>query len=418
MRQRAARRLTTRAVWVADLAAIACDAYRIAPTDRARELARLLEISLEQVSERRRLPERPPTIHAWRVPELAMGSMRWPVPPINTVQELSDFLGVGPSDLQWLADPRSLEHSAGEAELRNYHYSWLPRESGVPRLIEAPKPWLKKLQRRVLRRIVTVIPPHEAAHGFRAGHSPLTHARRHVGAAVVLRFDLEDFFASVEAGRVYGIYRAAGYPEQVAHMLTALCTNASARHVLATLPRPADPRLLGKHHAVRTRLAHPHLPQGAPTSPALANLAAYRLDCRLSALATSLGGTYSRYADDLAFSGGRRLLASGQSVRVTVRQIVLEEGFRLNERKSQLMTQAGRQRLTGVVINEHLNVPRADYDRIKAVLHDAARQGPDAANRDSREDFRAHLLGKVSWVESVNPARGAKLRRVFDLITW
>ncbi|MCW2922404.1 MAG: RNA-directed polymerase [Thermoleophilia bacterium] len=418
MRKRAARALDSRAKWVDQVALIVLDAYRHAPTDRPLELARFVEYSLEQVNERRRLPVKAPTIRKWRIPDIEMGPTRWPVPTINTVQELGDFLGIGIGDLHWLADPRSLERSAPESGMRNYHYIWLPRRGGVPRLIEAPKPWLKKLQRRVLRRILDEIPPHEAAHGFRAGHSPITHARRHVGTAVVLRFDLEDFFASVEAGRVYGIFRSAGYPERVAHTLTALCTNASSRHELSTLQRPQEPSLISRHHALRARLARPHLPQGAPTSPALANLAAFRLDCRLSALATSLGASYSRYADDIAISGGAHLITSSGSVRETVRKIIIEEDFRLNERKSQLMTRAGRQQLTGVVVNDHLNIPRAEYDRIKAVLHDAATRGPSVANRDGLDDFRAHLLGKVSWVESVNEVRGAKLRDKFDRVRW
>ena len=101
-----------------------------------------------------------------------------------------------------------------------------------------------------------------------------------------------------------------------------------------------DERLLGAWHRLGRRLAESHLPQGAPTSPALANLSAFGLDRRLSALAASMGATYSRYADDLAFSGGRELNSRAPALRRAVAAIVADEGFRLNPRKSALATRA------------------------------------------------------------------------------
>ena len=101
----------------------------------------------------------------------------------------------------------------------------VPRANGPPRVIERPKARLKEIQRWILREILAWIPVHDAAHGFVRGRSARTHASVHLGRRVVMRFDLEDFFASVSAARVYGIFRTAGYPEAVAHTLTGLCTN-------------------------------------------------------------------------------------------------------------------------------------------------------------------------------------------------
>jgi hypothetical protein len=168
-----------------------------------------------------------------------------------------------------------------------------------------------------------------------------------------MRVDLEDFFASVSAPRVYGIFRTAGYRESVAHTLTGLCTNVV----------PVDLPLSGR---LARRLAAPHLPQGAPTSPALANLAAYRLDCRLA----GFGLTYTRYADDLVFSTDRNLRTLG------VERIARDEGFRLNAAKTRVMGRGSRQTVTGVVVNVRPNVPRAEYDRLKAILHRAVHDGP------------------------------------------
>ena len=142
----------------------------------------------------------------------AMGRTPWPVPAIDTPAGLAAALDLHPGELAWLADRRRLERRDADPRLRNYRYRWLARPAAPPRLIEQPKRLLKETQRRLLRGILEAIPPHDAAHGFRRGHSALTHARRHTGQDVVLRFDLEDFFASIAAGRVYGVFRDGRVP--------------------------------------------------------------------------------------------------------------------------------------------------------------------------------------------------------------
>jgi retron-type reverse transcriptase len=165
-------------------------------------------------------------------------------------------------------------------------------------------------------------------------------------------------------------------------------------------------------------LRAPHLPQGSPTSPALANLIAYGLDRRVAGLAAKLGATYTRYADDLILSGPIELGRRSASVVDVVRTIAKDEGFRIHESKTRVRTAAQRQIVTGLVVNQHLNVARADYDRLRAVLHDAATNGPDAANRDGHPAFRSHLEGRVAWVGASNHARAAKLQRALDDIRW
>ena len=114
--------------------------------------------------------------------------------------------------------------------------------------------------------------------------------------------------------------------------------------------------------AARHLYAWPHLPQGAPTSPALANICAYRIDCRLTGLAEASGAVYTRYADDLAFSGGEDFERSAERFAIRAAAILLEEGFQVHHRKTRIMRQGVRQYLAGVVINEHVNVIRRDYD--------------------------------------------------------
>jgi len=161
-----------------------------------------------------------------------------------------------------------------------------------------------------------------------------------------------------------------------------------------------------------------HLPQGAPTSPALANLCAYRVDCRLSGLAKAAGAAYTRYADDLAFSGDEGFGRCVERFAVQAAAILMEEGFQVNHRKTRVMRRGVRQHLAGLVINEHMNLVREDFDRLKAILTNCVRHGAESQNREGHPAFRAHLEGRVGFVEMVNAAKGARLRRIFERVEW
>ena len=416
MADRASRALDRRPKWVLPLAREVLAAYHRPPADRPRELARFIDLALRDqppVDD-----PRPPRVRRWLVPEPAMGRRPWPVPEITCLGELATFLSVSDGELAWFADIRGLERTVEDERLRHYRYATLRRPAGPVRVIERPKRRLKDIQRRILHELLDWIPAHEAAHGFTRGRSVRSHAREHTGQFVVVRLDLEDFFASIAAGRVYGIFRTAGYPESVAHSLTALTTNVVPSAVWQALRRPADPAEIDAHHRLGRRLATPHLPQGAPTSPALANLAAFRLDRRLNGLAASVQAKYTRYADDLTFSGSSRLVHASNMLRRAVADIAREEGFTVNDQKSMLATRAGRQRVCGVVVNDRLNPPRREYDILKAILHNSRVHGPASQNREGVPDFRAHLLGRISWIGSLNPDRGAKLRRHLESIAW
>jgi hypothetical protein len=199
----------------------------------------------------------------------------------------------------------------------------------------------------------------------------------------------------------------------VARALTALCTTATPE---AWLARGRQGGQLDWSASQRLRAAH--LPQGAPTSPALANLAAFNVDLRLAALAEGYGAKYSRYADDLAFSGGAALRAALPRLRRDVAAIVASEGFTLNAAKTRAVTQAQRQLLCGVVVNQQPNLPRETFDRLKAQLHDCVTHGPAAANRGAHADWRAHLQGQLAWARQLNPGKAQRLDRLWARITW
>jgi hypothetical protein len=331
----------------------------------------------------------------------------WPMPTLTTPTAVADWLGLTLAELDWFADCQGREQRTPPGPLRHYTYERIPKRSGGARLLEKPKARLKAAQRRLLDDLIAHIPVHDAAHGFRRGRSVASYAAPHCGQAAVLRFDLADFFTVIPAARVHGAFRAAGYPHVVARILTGLCTNTT----------PIDeirPPLITTSSPYRI----PHLPQGAPTSPALANLCAYYLDCRLTALAAAAGGRYTRYADDLAFSGGEQFELAVRRFQVAVCRVALEEGFEVRTRKSRFMRRGVRQQLAGVVVNVRPNVSRTEFDRLKAVLTNCTRTGPQAQNRDDRPDFRSHLLGRIAYVSQLNPTRGARLRSLFDRITW
>ena len=335
----------------------------------------------------------------------ARAAQSWGVPAIETVGALAEWLQVTPGELEWFADLKRMiarREDGFEGPLSHYHYRILGKPGGDVRLIEAPKQRLKLMQRRILAEILEKIPLHPAVHGFRRGRSIKSFAAPHVGQRVVVRMDLRDFFPSISAPRVQALFRTAGYPEGVANLLGGLCTNAVPRALWATKAKGIDSLRMAE---ARESYAWPHLPQGAPTSPALANVCAYRVDCRLTGLAEASGAVYTRYADDLAFSGGADFERGAERFAVHAAAILLEEGFAVHHRKTRIMRQGVRQYLAGIVTNEHLNVIRRDYDLLKATLTNCVRHGWVSQNREGHAKFRAHLTGRVSFVEMVNATR-------------
>jgi len=346
-----------------------------------------------------------------------MGPRRWPVPAIATAGALADFLGLDVETTERLADRKGFGRIAGDEPLRHYRYRWFPKRGGGVRLLEVPKTRLREAQRTVLHGILDRIPPHVAAHGFSPGRKLLGFAAPHCSRALLLRLDLESFFASVTSARVFGVFRSAGYPEGVTRLLTALCTHRTAAHVLREAPEGLA-RSSDERWRILKRLAAPHLPQGAPTSPALANLCAYGMDVRLAAAAAAIGARYTRYADDLAFSFDPAAARRAGRFHILAAGIAMDEGFSVQFRKTRFIRQGAAQRLAGLVLNEKINVPRRDFDRLKAMLHHAVKHGPASVTGLRPGHRKAQLLGRIAWMEHANPARGRRLRALLARIDW
>ncbi|MCB1019757.1 MAG: RNA-directed DNA polymerase [Acidobacteria bacterium] len=342
----------------------------------------------------------------------AAAAREWGLPAVATPGDLAAMLGLEAADLDWFADLRGWGAGGVDAKLEHYRYRVVPKRSGRLRLIEAPKQRLKQVQRRLLAEILRSVPPHPAVHGFVAGRSVATFAEPHTAKRMVLKMDLRDFFPSVRAARIEAFFRTAGYPEPVARALTGLVTNAAPRRVFAKEGE------LGLVHGARSLYCRPHLPQGAPTSPALANICFRRADQRLEALARSAGADYTRYADDLAFSGGDDFARHARRFSLHVAAIATEEGFAVEHRKTRLAPESGRQRLAGVVVNHRPSLPRAEIETLEAILTNCARDSPETQNRDGHPRFREHLAGRIAYLAMLNPSKAAKLRAIFDRIAW
>jgi hypothetical protein len=416
--------------WLAGLAESAAAAWRAAPRDAPGEFTRYLVAVRAELTalpivvtgpddeDDEPDPEPPvaePRVTRWVPATTRMGRTRWPVHPLPDLAAVADLVHTDLDHLSWYADPLDRQRREPAGHLHLYRRFWRARPGRAPRLVKVPTPRLRSVQRVLLDTVLAPIPAHPAAHGFVPGRSVLTSARQHVGAEVVLTMDLAAFFAGVGPGRVFATLRTAGYPEPVAHLLTGLCTTRATRDDLATMPSGGTEA--ARDH-VRAALSRPHLPQGAPTSPQLANLAALGLDRRLTGLATAAGATYTRYADDLTFSGPRGTAA----LRHRVAAIAADEGFAVQPTKTRVRGRGARQTVTGVVVNDRLSLPRSQLDALRAQLTNAARRGPSpadlAAFGGDHHALRRHLAGRVAWVTQVHPGRGAQLAALLDGIEW
>lgn len=307
---------------------------------------------------------------------------RYGLPLWRSEADVAQALGIPEKTLRHYAIHRQRER------VTHYLSFAIPKRNGGERLILAPKRQLKALQRQLNTLLVNKLPVSDAAHGFRAGRSIATNAASHAGKPVVLKLDIQDFFPSLHVGRVRGLLIALGYSYPVAAGLAALMTESVRQPVCVDGETFHVP--VGARHAV----------QGAPTSPGLANAIAHKLDRRLHGLAQAHGFVYTRYADDLAFSGGD--VATARLLLQRAESIVRAEGFRLNRDKTRLMTQARAQRIAGVTVNVTPGWSRRERRRLRAELHQAA-PGKDAS-------LWQRLRGKLAFVKMLNPAQAAALQ--------
>jgi RNA-directed DNA polymerase len=314
------------------------------------------------------------------------------LPLCNNAQQIATAMGITIGKLRFLAFNRKT------STVSHYIRFKMPKKTGGERIISAPMPHLKQAQYWILKNILNKIELHEAAHGFRPQRSIITNAAPHVGAHVVINFDLKDFFPSISYKRVKGLFQSFGYSEASATIFALICTAAEYETV----------ELDGKIYYLA--LDERHLPQGSPASPAITNLLCRRLDRRLQGMAEKMAFTYTRYADDLTFS------ASGNSDRYIcnilkrTESIVTHEGFTINQSKTKILRNSRQQEVTGVVVNQKLNIDRKTLKRFRATLHQIEKDGLEGKSWGHSKNLISAITGFANFVVMVNPEKGAEFK--------
>lgn len=258
-------------------------------------------------------------------------------------------------------------------ELFYREFDILKKNKREYRTISEPLPNLKNIQRWILSELLSNLEPSEYSKAFRAGFSIKDNARFHRRQTKLLTIDIKDYFGSINFNKVYLFYRNLGYSKQVSVMLANLCTLNNG------------------------------LPQGSPTSPMLSNLITKRLDIRISGFCKKHDIRYTRYADDLTFSGE---FNEGFIIKF-VKQLLQSEGFTINESKTRVRKKNQRQEVTGIVVNEKMQASRKYRRDFRQSMYYVKRYGLDShvkrINNVNKLNYLYHLLGMANFINDINP---------------
>jgi RNA-directed DNA polymerase len=313
---------------------------------------------------------------------------KFSLPVFNAVTDLAEQMKLDLAALRYLLYQRKV------STVNHYHVFELPKKSGGRRRISAPKKRLKNLQLWVLDTILNQVGIGEVAHGFIKERSIVTNAAPHLKKDIVINVDLKDFFPTINYKRVKGLFHTFGYSEQIATILALICTQ----------PETEEVEMDGVRYYVQQ--GNRYLPQGSPASPAISNLIAYKLDKKVQGLATKLNFTYTRYADDLSFSTSKEHEKKIAPLLYFLKKIIESEGFQLHPEKTHIMRSNRQQKVTGIVVNEKLNVARSQLRKFRALLHNIETQGW----KDQQWGKARHLIhaidGYIHYVQMVNPEKG------------
>lgn len=253
-----------------------------------------------------------------------------------------------------------------------YRQYRVPKKKYGTRLISEPLPSLKEIQRWILDNIISKCEVHSTAKAFVAGRSIKENARFHRRQHSILNIDIVDFFDSVQENYVQKIFQSIGYSNSVSMLLTKLCVLDGS------------------------------LPQGAPTSPCLSNIVCRNIDKRIFSYAKRNKLRYTRYADDITLSGE---INPGPTIQF-LRKVLNENNFHIHNSKIKFAGSGKQKRVTGIVVNQKLQVPRAERRRLRQIMYYIQKYGFDSHVRRTNNTKRNHLyylLGKVNFVLFVNP---------------
>lgn len=305
------------------------------------------------------------------------GTSRTIIPAeLSTKTELLKHLGVSSAELKKIWWFRG----------RMYSYFNISKKSGKVRLISAPDCRLKMLQQKIARSLSGLYNPRNPVHGFVPGRSVRSNAEAHLRRRFVLNIDIKNFFPAITEARVQGLLESIGIDTDVAETIARICTNNGC------------------------------LPQGAPSSPVISNMICFRLDKSLMGFSKEHRLLYTRYADDITLSSFQPPTALFEGDRPDAGRLPPEKlsgellsilgnnGFELNPEKIHYADKKSRRMVTGIKINEGLNVDRRYVRNIRSALFkiestDVATAQAELTTRLGKScNIQAHLQGKISWV--------------------
>lgn len=266
--------------------------------------------------------------------------------------------GLGVDELARRLDMPADELKAVVAE---YTERFIEKSNGEARQLHVPSPELKAVQKKILKGLLARLRVHAAATGFEPGTSIVHNAIMHTHQAVVICLDVRDFFPSTSAERVDAYFRRIGWNREAAALLTRLTTFEGG------------------------------LPQGASTSPRLSNLVNYALDSRLDRFAQRRKATYTRYADDICFSYPKDFPKKIRGTLQVVRRHLKYFGYEVHPNKTRILRQHQRQKVTGLVVNDRVNVPRHIRRKLRAVEHRLNNGRPATMTREQLSGWKAFL---------------------------
>ena len=301
---------------------------------------------------------------------------------------------------------------------KSNHYKTfkIQKKTGGHRWITSPDEQLKRIQRWIYENILKNVPEHDCSFGFVNERSIVDNAKKHVNQDTILNIDLYRFFDSIEQKRVAGVFKQLGYQANLAYSMAELLTAEMSKGYWKEIE---DEKVFSETFI---ETCPQILPQGSPASPRIANFIAHSLDTKMAMLAKKLDVNYSRYADDLTFSGDYKKLPSIK----TIKKIILNEGFFLNEKKVKYLKRSHRQIVTGVVVNDRISVPREFKEKLRTELYHCIKKGPAAhqnwlmSNKEFKikTNYRDHLLGKACFVYAVEPEIGKIFLEMYNQIKW
>ncbi len=301
------------------------------------------------------------------------------LPVIFDLRHLALLIGIEPSDLGkilYLSD------------IYLYRKTTIPKKSGGERNLLIPSISLKYIQSWILNNILYNIPISQEANGFCKGKSIVSNAEKHLGKECLVNIDIKDFFPTISIKQVFRIFIYYGYTKELSYILAKLCTFEG------------------------------RLPQGSPASPYISNIVSLKLDKRLSKLSVKYNADYSRYADDITFSGPKNL----KNILPIAEKIINEEGFIINESKTRISYRHQRQSVTGLIVNgQEVKISKYFKRQLQSEIYFCKKFGVSEHQKrcnDNHNFYKEHIYGKAYFVNMVEPELAKRLLAQLDEIDW